>query len=694
MILYSRTDETAKNAIYLALDSAPVIERKNKRSILNCACAFDTEASSFYDDEGNKVGLLYAWMFGVEDTIVYGRTTEDLRKFVGGVCDYLSTRNREMIVFVHNLKYDYAFIRKVFQWDKVFATDTREILYAQFRNLTFRDSLILSGNKSLAYIGSHLKTEVKKAVGDLNYDLIRTPETPLTSAELHYCEQDIRVLVQYIREKIISDGDITKIPLTNTGYVRRYVRDKCFEDRNSFLKLIDGLTMTPHEYQNALYAFAGGAVGPNISKIGKKVYNVASYDIKSSYPYVMVSKPFPMGYGRVIPSNDVEKYIWDRHWMTMGCFEFFNLRPLPDNNYCFPISESKCVDTIGAFKGAGRVITAFYVKIYGIDLDYQTWTKFYTWDMVRFSDTKIYPAGRLPKPIVDSVFHFFHAKTTLDGVEGKEAEYMLSKNMLNSVYGMMVERPVRPAFELLDDGLLEKIDPDLMEEVAKYNDKWNRFTFYNWGLWVTGWARYRLYEAIKAVGDNFVYCDTDSVKFESDIATDYFEAVNREAELDIIQVGNYYNIPLDVCIPRSPRGERKILGTWEREYEADVFKTIGPKRYMYLTKGKYKMVAAGVNKQSAMEWMEVLSKRYYKSLWDCFSDDLTIPSDYSKRLTSTFVDDERCGYIVDYTGKRRWYRSPSGVHMEPSAYHFTVPDYTKEAIAFLLGDWTENTGNY
>ena len=45
-----------------------------------------------------------------------------------------------------------------------------------------------------------------------------------------YCENDIRVLMSYIQEKIEQDGDISKIPLTNTGYVRRYAREACFQE--------------------------------------------------------------------------------------------------------------------------------------------------------------------------------------------------------------------------------------------------------------------------------------------------------------------------------------------------------------------------------------------------------------------------------------------------------------------------------
>ena len=55
-----------------------------------------------------------------------------------------------------------------------------------------------------------------------------------------------------------------------------------------------------------------------------------------------------------------------------------------------------------------------------------------------------------------------------------------SKNKLNSIYGMMAQNPVKQSIDFIDD-------------------------------WMTAWARYRLEEGIWLAGDNFVYCDTDSV---------------------------------------------------------------------------------------------------------------------------------------------------------------------------------------
>ena len=363
---------------FLLLSELVTGEVVGKRKIYNLPSAFDTEASSFTNDDCDPVGLCYIWMFGVNDTIVYGRYIEDFADLIRDLNSYLEQKGTTLFIYVHFLKYDFSFIKKLLDWDDIFSRGMREPLYARYRHIEFRDSLILAGGKGLDFIGKKvLRKKILKATGDLDYDLVRHNTTPLTQAELHYCEMDVRVLCEYIREKIEDDGGINKIPYTNTGYVRRYVREKCFENRGKYMDLIDGLTMTPDCYLQCEKAFGGGAVGPNIKYVGEVVYDLDSYDIKSSYPYTIVARYFPMDH--FTPVN--QKYANENlnTLVTSMCclfrLEIFNLQPKTD--YCFPISESKCNEVIGARAASGRVITAEYVSINCTELDYQIYERFY-----------------------------------------------------------------------------------------------------------------------------------------------------------------------------------------------------------------------------------------------------------------------------------------------------------------------------
>lgn len=212
-----------------------LVEDSREKYYYNHPAAFDLEASSFYENvngEQTKRACMYIWQFGMSGYVTYGRTWDEFELFFKILIDVLHLDDiRRLAVYVHNLKYDWQWFRKRFEWDKVFIVDDRQPIVARCGGLEFRDSLILAGGVSLATVGKNLvKYPVQKAVGDLDYELIRTPDTPLSLVELNYCEQDVRVIMSYIQEKIEIDGDITKIPMTNTGYVRRACRKACFPE--------------------------------------------------------------------------------------------------------------------------------------------------------------------------------------------------------------------------------------------------------------------------------------------------------------------------------------------------------------------------------------------------------------------------------------------------------------------------------
>lgn len=705
------TQQSAITKLISAIYGVPVLGNGN---LINIAASFDTETSSFYDKrQDEKTALVYCWMFGIADVVVYGRELDDFADLIKLLNQYLHREKSTLIVYIHNMKYDFQFIKKYFNWSKIFTKSKRDILFAKLSNIEFRDSLVLSGGRSLAYIGDNLRNpNFKKAVGELDYLKLRHPQTPLTDEELHYCEMDIRVLNQYITEKIEDDGGIHKIPYTNTGYVRRYVRNACFKQREKYLELIDGLTMTPGCYQQSERAFMGGAVGPNLKIVGKTLENVTSYDIKSSYPYVMCTGYYPMSYGVPVSYKEALKYIKNDNYCCQFTLEVFGLHPKPGNDYCFPISESKCLEVAGArcsygtdfddiFSvyrvGSGRVITAMYIKTVCTELDLDTYRKFYDLDNCewRISEMRVFKKGWLPKPIIESIVKFFHDKTTLDGVKDKAAEYMIAKNMLNAIYGMMVEKPIRPDF-FYNNGIINKAETDYVQKILDYNEKYNRFLFYPWGVWVTAHARWRLYDAIAEVGPDFIYCDTDSVKFlNADKHQDYFEKCNRKARDNMLLMSTRVDIPTSKVFPKSPDGTEKILGVWENEGTYKHFKTLGAKRYLLEKEnGSLSLTVAGTNKRKTLEYLLEQHSLTDINPFDNFNEKLIIPPEYSKRLVATFIEQERSGWVTDYLGNRYYYQVPSGIHMEPSSYSFSIAERTKEAVEWLITENPEEAGPY
>ena len=221
-------------------DNITTIANNKSERFFNVPAAFDIETSSFYMN-GLKTAIMYEWTFGIgfiengefKTLITYGRTWESFINLINAVAVLLNLnpRNRRLVVYVHNLPYEWQWFRKRFSWTKVFFLDDRKPVYAITENgIEFRCSLKLSG-KSLANTAKDLvKYKAKKMVGDLDYSLLRHAKTPLSDLELGYCENDVKVLLCYIQEKIEQDGSIIRIPLTKTSYVRRYCRDAMFQE--------------------------------------------------------------------------------------------------------------------------------------------------------------------------------------------------------------------------------------------------------------------------------------------------------------------------------------------------------------------------------------------------------------------------------------------------------------------------------
>lgn len=706
------------SAIDALIEECLIARPVSKKQILNVPASFDTETTSFIDDVTNEeTSLCYIWMFGINETVVYGRTLDEFRELIKKVNDYLISVDNHLVVYVHFFKFDFSFIKFVLNWDKVFMKENRDVLFAVTGNIEFRDSLVLSGGQSLYSIGQKLRRDVKKAAGDLDYSLIRHTKTPLTQRELHYCEYDIRTLNEYIREKIEDDGDISQIPYTNTGYVRNYVRKACFKNRNSYSAFIAGLTMTPDCYMQAESAFTGGSVAPHMGYVEKVCKNVHSYDIKSSYPYVMCTGYYPINYFEPVPGlingeslvNQTKLKQYTDNYCCLFTLEMWDVVPL--HKFYFPISKHKCLEVLApvcdndnVFTASGRIISAMYLRINVTELDFDTITKFYDCSKFRVSRLRISPRGYLPYPIVRSVLKFFFDKTTLDGVEGKEREYMIAKNMLNAVYGMMVEKPIRPVFGFVNDVGFTKEEADFVEQIDSYNEKFNRFLFYPWGIWVTAHARYRLHDAILEVGDDFRYCDTDSVKFVGDHSL-YFGLVNQTAVSEMKRCAERMNLAIEHVNPIAPDGSVKVLGVWEHEWDAHRFKTLGAKRYMvdysWTEKGnkyyepgtKISLTTSGLKTNSikpedkdGFKYLKKYAKENGIDIFDAFNTSLVIPEDYAGRTISKFIDSERSGWVTDYLGTRAYYYSPSGLYVANSTYSFSMTDEMKDAVMWITGD--------
>lgn len=673
----------------------PIVSKRSRGETLyyyNIPAAFDIEVSSFYQN-GEKKACMYIWQFGILNWVTYGRTWEELYYFTKALCAILRCKEgTKLVVYVHNLAYEFQFIRQRFEWDKIFFLDERKPVYAVTKEgIEFRCSWKLS-SKSLAKVGNDLqKYTAHKSIGDLDYTLIRTSETELSQTELGYCENDIRVILAYIQEKIETDGDISKIPLTNTGYVRQYCRTECFKKRKIYKAVINSLTLEPSEYKVLKEGYTGGFTHANASYVeagrrGVILKNVQSYDFTSSYPAVMVLEKFPMSKGVELTKFTMEDF--HRYLKTHCCLievTFYGIKPKLDFEH--PLSVSKCRNRLDVIEDNGRVVEASMLTTTITEQDWFTLTEFYSVDSFSISKLIVYKKSYLPKSFIRSILELYKRKTVLKDVEGEEVNYMISKNMLNSAYGMSVTDIVRDEVQFDNESVepFQSTKPNLQTAIENYNIGSNRFLFYPWGVWVCAYARRNLFTGIKECGDDYIYADTDSVKLlHPEKHQKYFKAYNENILNKIKLVSEYYGFSQQDFSPKTKEGVVKTIGVWDDDGRYDEFKTLGAKRYLVRKKNKYILTVAGLNKRNAMDWMVQEAKRKKCSPFDLFTDELCVPATHSGRLVHTYVDEPCDGIVVDYTGKKGEYHEKTYIHMEASDYDLTMSDMFEAFLDKIL----------
>ena len=680
---------------YLNGLNMPSIKTNKKIQYINLECAFDIETTSTTYN-GQKTAFAYIWMigFGYGNDVFYGRTW---KQFVA-TCKLIQRslglhEERRLVVYVHNLGYEFQFMRKYFDWNTVFAIDERKPIKALCSlGIEFRDSYILSGY-SLANTAKNLsKHNVKKLVGDLDYSLVRTSDTPLTEVEMGYCRNDIDVVLAYINEQIEQYGDINKVPLTNTGRVRSYVKHNCYyDDKNHrksskgkyvrYKRIMDDLTLTPNMYLQLKTSFMGGFTHSNPNHTGMVHKNVASIDLTSSYPSVMLAEQYPMSRPRELEVNSIDHLI---ELMDTYCLVFdIKLDGVKNTlGYESYISESKCRNLVGADINNGRVYEADSLSMTITCVDFNIINKVYSWENISIKNVHGFVKNYLPKAIIESILDLYIDKTTLKGVEGKEVEYLLSKGMLNSVYGMCVTDIVKDNNVYKDGWEIEPVNID--EKITEYNESRNRFLYYAWGIWVTAYARRNLWTGILAMGEDYIYSDTDSIKaLNYEKHKPYVDWYNGNVQSKLEDMCEHYKLDPERLKPKTIDGVEKPLGVWEFEGNYDMFKTLGAKRYMVLEKGKYQLTVAGLSKKNGMDYMIEQGHNNPEEIFNLFNDELYIPADKTGKMTHTYIDEEQMIHTTDYLGKSKIVKVLSSIHLEVCDFTLSISQQYKDFLKNL-----------
>ena len=642
---------------------------KERRVYAPVRVSYDIETTNYRDNYVKKA-IVYIHTFCVDGVVTRLRSWKEAEKFLSDLVTANGAGgNKYLAVYVHNLPYEFSFIKKNFVWEDVFAISERhKVIRARTRGLEFRCSLALT-NKSLQGVGKEVG--VPKMVGDLDYDLMRHSETPLTAEEIGYIDNDVLILDALLKQRV-RDGVNTmgSIPMTKTGYVRRMVRAHVRRDENA-TEIIRSMTMTTTDYLMARKCFSGGYTHANAAFSDVEVSRVAPYDLASAYPAAIVRERFPVTSFVDITPEDATIHMGKIAMMLDVTLNGVECR------YGFgAISKSKCDEiSSDAWIDNGRVHSASSLRVVVTDVELETIRRNYDIEDVFINTAKASAYGRLPLPVVEAVLGLYVKKTTLKGVVGSEIEYAAAKEDINSIYGMMATDPVKTQFVHVGGGDLKEVATDVDEEVRKANRDNKRALFYPWGAWVTAHTRALLLGTIMDLSDagvDVLYCDTDSTYSKSHpAAADIIEEVNRQLLAKNSEAASDLGLSPELFAPIDPQGEAHPIGLFEHDnngVDIDSFKTLGAKRYAVVKGGVFSITVAGLNKKMGSQYVQEMGGMEF------FTDGMTIPAERSGRLVHTYSDDTVLNKMVDHLGNVATVQQQGFVHLEAAPFTLTIGD--------------------
>lgn len=640
-------------------------------------CGFDIETYR---------GFMYIWQFSFfsypyqsEPSVVLGRTWKDFREFIFDIIAPVTKKGTrpprimvngerkavnkgELVIGVHNLKYEFQWLRSVFDWSKAFSSDLRSPYYCilgdiegKMSGIKFIDTLKLYP-MPLAKLPKVCNCPVEKLKGDLDYKIPRNSKTILDrDTELQYCINDVVILsyaLKYLFENFVIPNK--KLPVSQTAQIRYKITQSAkLKQFKHTLKYISECVMTLELYtylrgqsydiksvnkkgeeifkKQRLGFFEAGLTHANMLHSKKVCKDVYHFDYTSSYPYVMLTQNYPYKITEKYLGENIEDYYFDDRNDFLLEVEFTNISALQTYGV---LSDSKCI-TEKAVLDNGKVLKADKLRLIKTRRELETYMKFYKYDtaVVKIAyHCELYP---LPDFVIDNIIEQYKIKSDIKqrGLS-KHPDYVNkyneSKQFVNGIFGMFVTEIHLENYDFSDGHNLTvtKIDRETIEKGMKKNP-----LLAQWGMFVTMYARTRLLEDIKRLGDNFIYSDTDSGFFFYD--KEFMDYIERENARIIEDNNARFNEPL-----------LSDIGGYDLEAHCKEFKTCGAKCYIQIfDDDTFEPTIAGIGKKVFIDYCINNNFDPMDLVEECF-----ISEDLTQKLRPEYYDYPRVEEITDCQG--------------------------------------------
>lgn len=636
---------------------------KTQDTYNDCIIMLDTETSKERPGEVCK-NYVVAWTlsiraYGQNLVTLYGTRPSEIVTCINSII--LNMRGDNTIIFVHNLSYDWVFLRKFFmkEWgtpEHQLNTKPHYPIFITFANgVMLRDSLILA-QRSLDKWAKDLNVEHQKAVGAWVYDEIRQQGNRFTPDEKTYIEHDTLAGVECIDKTLhVLNKRIYSLPYTATGIPREEVRKRAGKNRGRdlFKKIVPD-----YDTQKFLEdVFHGGYTHNNRHYCERVIREpIDAYDEASAYPYCMCAYKFPMSaFYNTEPASP--------EWILANADDYayiFTLImtgvKLKSDSISMPaLQKSKMLTMVNPVDDNGRILCAEYIEIRLNEVDLSVIMQQYDFKKAVCIDVKYASKDYLPRWFTDYVYQCFVDKTQLKG--GDPVQYSIAKAKLNSLYGMCVQRPVKLVIEenYMTGDYKPAENQNERELYQHYLDSPKSVLPYQWGVWVTSYAFANLF-TIGSFAGIWIYSDTDSC-YGMEWDKDGLAAYNENCKARLRERG--YGAVMH-------NGREYWLGICELDGQYKEFVSVGAKRYaVRMLNDVLKITVAGVPKSGVLCLKNDIRN---------FRKDLIFDGETTGKMQHTyFYEDD---IYIDQNGNERG----DSIDLSPTTYvldSVSTPDWEK-----------------
>lgn len=305
------------------------------RKDFRVAAIFDTETTNIlHGAETRAYPILYIFN-DLRDTSLesYDPTSDDVRfyrrvddalAYIDDLIEYGATHGYVPVIAAYNLMFDMQTLMLALTRSYTISVNAQTATSVYTLDLCTGDDVVCRfwDTFYLEMGGLRAMGEtcgLPKAVGDWDYSLVRTPETPLTEDELFYARRDVQVIPQYLQWLLRANHWLTSDMLgsrvlTKTSLVRQMARREIGGRRITLqggkrITLQRAFEMTcnqefPRDYES--YAlrkacFRGGLTFTSAKTANVVVDNVASLDVTSMHHAFINGRRLPVKFAPTPP---------------------------------------------------------------------------------------------------------------------------------------------------------------------------------------------------------------------------------------------------------------------------------------------------------------------------------------------------------------------------------------------------------